>query len=323
MAEAQPDPVEYFLNHPHFLQSDAWGEFQTRRGNEVIRRSGDGWEYLAVVERARFSKRLYAPFGPTYDDLAGLTAAVDDLRTTAKQLGLDFVRIEPRHGVTPEDLTRLGLRPSHHSVQPADTIVNLVDASQLSDEQVIAPANSTHRRRYRKALREGIEYEATQDPAAVEHFIEMIHDVSDRTGMNPHTDAYYRQMAEVLFPLGAGGIMLARIDGAPVSSILYFSDGHVLSYAHAANFSKYRNISPATGLYLYAMLYARETGHVVFDSYGVAPADAPEDHAWAGLTTFKVRGGGERVSTIGTWELPVKKLKYRLYHQLNTILDKS
>lgn len=316
------DPVEFVVHERHFLQGDAWGAFQQERGNEVLVRSGDGWSYLAIIERRRFSSRIYVPYGPVYETAADLVAAVADLTEIAKTRHLDFVRFEPRHDVTPETLGALGARRSHHDVQPAHTIVNLVDAEELTEDQVIAQASSTFRRRYRKALREGINYKVSQDPADVEHFIEMIHDVADRTGMNPHTDEYYRLMAKTLFPRGAGGVMLAELEGRPIASILYFTDGKVLSYAHAANFSKYRDISPATGLFVFAMVHARATGHTVFDTYGVAAPDAPEDHPWTGLTTFKVRGGGTRVETSGTWEIPVRKLRFALYHTLNGVLER-
>ena len=48
------------------------------------------------------------------------------------------------------------------------------------------------------------------------------------------------------------------------------------------------------------------------DLWGVAPADQP-DHKWAGFTAFKKSFGGREVAYPGTWDLPVRKIRYGAY----------
>ena len=93
----------------------------------------------------------------------------------------------------------------------------------------------------------------------------MIHDVAKRTGMQPHSDAYFRQMAEVLFPRKAAGLMYATLEDKPVASLIFFSDGTTMAYAHAASYTAQRNLSPATALVVSALFYAHDTGHKFFD----------------------------------------------------------
>ncbi|MDR3072134.1 MAG: peptidoglycan bridge formation glycyltransferase FemA/FemB family protein [Clostridiales Family XIII bacterium] len=321
------DAAHYFLHEKHFLQTSAWGAFQQKMGNKTLEADGvsaDGgeWSYMAIEEHGQFSSRLYCPYGPFFTTMGAFEDALHSLITAAKAKGLEFVRLEPRSLLTEEDFLKRGLKKARRGVQPPDTIINDVRAEAMSAEDIIAHTSTLRRRLYRKGEKEGVQYDVSYDPADIRHFIDMIHDVSDRTGMHPHPDAYFERMAEVLFPLKKAGLLIAKLDGKPISTILIYTDGTTMSYAHAANFSEYRKISPASGLFSYALLYARETGHTLFDSYGVAPVGAPESHSWSGFTAFKESFGGVRVHYPGTWEFPVRKVRYAAYRLIAKILGK-
>ncbi len=320
--EDAPKALGEFRAGRHFLQSAPWAEFQWTRGNEVIMRSGPGWEYSAIVEHGKLGNRLYCPYGPTVSGPDQLEDALEDLREQALEQKVDFVRIEPRGEFNSETLSELGLARSHHDVQPPDTIVNLVGKDQFSAEDLAAGLSGNPRRTWRKAARQGVTYRVSYDPEEIDLFLDMIHDVAARTGMQPHTDEYFRDMAASLFPGEHAGLMFAELEGEPVASTVFYSDGETMSYAHAGSFSEHRKLSPATGLLLENMLYARETGHRFYDMYGVAPADAPEDHPWRGFTSFKMGFGGSRVSLPGTWEMPVRRTKYRVYNTAARILER-
>ena len=47
----------------HLLQSDGWAEFQKAIGKKTIQHSGEGWQYLAILEKGdgrvgKFFERL-------------------------------------------------------------------------------------------------------------------------------------------------------------------------------------------------------------------------------------------------------------------------
>ena len=309
---------ETFVSKKHFLQSEPWVRFQRSRGNEVVERSGDGWEYAAIVERSRFSSRLYCPYGPTFVDDAALVAALADLEQTARELSLDFVRVEPRGPVSAERLEELGLVRSHHDVQPPHTIIN-----DLRVPDLLASLKSVPRRRYRKLLREGGELTVSYDPADIDLFLDMIHAVADRTGMVPHSDDYFRALAASLFPEHDAGLMICRIDGRPAATVIFYTDGTVISYAHAASYDEFRKAGASTAGVIETMIFGADTGHTIFDTYGAAPEGADESNPWYGFTRFKESFGGKHVDLSGTWELPVRRLKYGIYTRLNRMLERG
>jgi len=321
------DPVSFYLKSKHFLQTGAWAEFQRAYGNETVSRNGtasDGgaWEYLAIVERGRFSSRLYCPYGPLYTSKAALQEALVSLRKEARSYLVDFARIEPRGALEAEELTTLGLRPAARNVQPPDTIINDVRADAVSEEDILLRGSTTRRQLYRYSLRDGVVYKTSYDPADIKYFLDMIHVVAKRTGIIPHEDAYFETLAATLFPQKAAGMLLSVLDDKPIATLIFYTDGTTAGYAHAGSVEGFRKLSPPSGLFMHLQFFARESGHTLLDTYGVAPEGASKEHAWAGFTQFKESFGGVRVHCPGTWELPVNKLRYTLYNMVGKIVEK-
>lgn len=321
------DLASRYLEQKHFLQSSDWGSFQKALGHAVIQKSGvaaDGgsWEYLAIVERGRFSSRIYCPYGPVFSTHTALAEALASLEQQAKSYLVEFIRIEPRGTLSVEELSALGLKKAAHNVHPPDTIIYNVQASEVSEDDIIMRASSTRRQRYRYNLRDGVEFRASYVPEDISYFLDMIHTVAKRTGMQPHEDSYFKTIAEALFPTKAAGMLLSFFEDEPIATMIFYSDGVTLGYAHAGSVDSLRKLSPPTGLLMHAQLFARESGHSFLDTYGVAPVGAGKDHPWAGFTHFKESFGGERVHYPGTWELPVSEMRYAIYNLVGKILEK-
>lgn len=293
----------------HFLQSEAWGKFQTDLKRKVVRKHTNYGDFFGIVERGRFNSRLYIPYGPQIQSPDNLIELLEIIKQSAKQQKVDFIRIEPLGNIDTAILKKAGYRKAK-DVQPSHTIINTL----ADDETIQSLTSQTVRRMWRKNLKAGVTFQASYDPQDIEIFINMIHDVAKRTGMVPHSDAYFRQMASSLFPTKQAGIFYAIYENKPVASILFFSNGETMYYGHAGSYSEYRKLSPATALGLEMLRYAHQTGHKFFDFYGIAPEDAPKTNPWYGFTQFKKSFGGQPTEFPGTWELPLRPIAYNLYH---------
>jgi len=265
---------------------------------------------VAIVERGRLGSRLYCPLGPTVSSAQALADAVADLRALACEVGVDFVRVEPSGPVTGTQVAAVGGVRAARTVQPDCTVMNDVTASE---DDIVAAFGSSARRNWRNGLKKGLEVEHTTDPAAVEILLAHVHDVASRTGMTPHSDNYFRTVARVLVEHGAGGFIIVRHEGEPVGSLLYYRAGGQMMFAHSASLTSARALNPTYTLAAEALLLAHRSGDQWFDFCGAAPEGAPQSHPWFGFTDFKLRFGGQRVLRPGTWEIPVRRVRYRLY----------
>ena len=292
------------------LQSPAWAAAQRALGRTVHERSGDGWSYLAIVEKGRMGSRLYTPLGPAVESVEAFALALADLRALAADAGVDFVRVEPTAPVTAADVEALGGVRAARTVQPDCTVINDVT---LDEEAIAAAFGSSARRNWRNGLKKGLEVEHSTRPEDIEILLGHLEEVAARTGMRPHSDDYFRTVSRVMLEQRAGGFIIVRHEGVAVGSLFYYQANEQMMFAHSASLTSARALNPTYTLAAEALLLAHREGDHWFDFCGAAPEGAPETHPWFGFTDFKLRFGGERVLRAGTFEFPVRGLRYKLY----------
>ncbi|HET9411468.1 MAG TPA: peptidoglycan bridge formation glycyltransferase FemA/FemB family protein [Candidatus Saccharimonadales bacterium] len=307
------------LGGGHFLQSSHWAAFQHTLGRSVFYCYGSSWQCLAILEISRTGKRLYCPYGPLAKNPKGLAEALHGLRQLAQTHGAVFVRIEPQIKISTAQLREMGLKAALKNIQPQLTWVQ--DLTK-SDDELLANMTSTNRNLYRTHTKKGLQLRASTNPQDIRHFIAMMRQVAGRNNIVQHSDHYYKTMARVLLTRGAGKIYLAEHNGKPVASALCFDSPTTRYYAHAAALFEARKLHPGTPLLAEMIFDAKVDGQQTFDFVGVAPADAPQSHPWTGLTKFKQSFGGDYKQYVGTWELPVKPLRYAAYRAAYLIKKK-
>ncbi len=301
-----------FNSGGHFLQSSHWAAFNIALGKQVFYASGEGWQCLAILESLKKNPRIYAPYGPLAVSKKALEAALQELKQLAKQTGANFVRVEPISKITKTDLKALGLKPALKDIQPPQTWVQDLTKPR---EEIFAEFTSSNRNLFNTYAKKGLSIRTSQNPADMSVFLETIHDVANRTGMQPHSDKYYQTMAETLLPRQASTIYIVESEGQAIAVGFVFDSPVTRYYAHAGNLQSARKLRPGAPLVATMIFDAQQNGQKEFDFVGVAPPDAPKDHRWAGFTEFKQGFGGQYKIYLGTWELPTST-KYRLYRQV-------
>ncbi len=298
----------------HFLQSEAWEAFQHKLGNETIRRNGDGWSYLAIVEHGGGLTRLYCPYGPTAMSLENLDSALSSLKTEAANLDAAFVRVQPYPMLlTGNDTTARGMQPISYSQPEATRVIDL----SPSFEDIVAGMSQSKRSVVRNYHSKGLTYLKSSDPKDVELLLPLLHDIAARNQILVHDDHYIRQQAEALMPDHAS-LHFIELGDEIISGALLFEDDDTAFYAHAGTSAEHYKLQANTALVGEMIAYAKSHGKKTFDLYGVAPTDDPK-HPWAGVTGFKAGFGGEMVLYNQTYDIPLKTVKYHLYQALRAV----
>ncbi|WP_309075400.1 peptidoglycan bridge formation glycyltransferase FemA/FemB family protein [Paenarthrobacter sp.] len=306
-----------------FLQTPAWAAVQRSLGRRVYEQSGPGWSFLAIEEKNPAGKVIYTPYGPVAESVEAFDAATAALVTLAQAEGAVFVRMEPAAaGFTASDADTLlrarGLTPAPVNQQPElSWIVDL--ESDFKD--VLAGMKPTNRNLYRNIHKKGVTFRTSQDPADISVLLHFLHLTAARNGFKPQSDEYLTQVAASLLPNGAGTLFIAELEGEPIAAAFAYDSADTRVYAHAALDDTHRKLSAGIPLLVTLMADAKEKGLKHVDLWGVAPEDQP-DHKWAGFTAFKKSFGGREVSYPGTWDLPVRKLRYGAYQLARKLRDK-
>lgn len=299
----------------HFLQSDEWKKFQISQGKKVFTNSGEGWSYMACLEESdsRFikSKRLYVPYGPSFDNINSLKMAIKSLEELAKANNAFYIRLEPFGDMSAADKKQLGLIKSNRNTQP--DLSWQIDLRQ-DELSILRGMSSTNRNLWNTAEKKGIKFEITYSLEKLDLFLQMIHNMAERTGVIPHKDDYFKKMAESLFGSKSAGLVFGYLGNEPLVGAMFLDDKKAKTryYAHAGSFDSARKLQANSPLLCYLIFEAKKLGYTTFDFYGVSPLDQP-DHPWFGFSKFKRSFGGNEVVFNGTWELPINKVKYSIF----------
>ena len=297
----------------HVLQSSAWLQVQRALGHEIRWSRGDGWQWAGAIRHGVFPRYLYVPYGPAG---SGRTSdAFRDIVRAASRSGLDFVRVEPTGS---DALAALDVARAHAArpVQPRCTW--LLDLT-VGDDALRSGLESGHRSRINAAPRRGLTVRSSDDPADVEIFLDLQRLAADRSGFTGQSATYHRAVANVLMPLGMARLYVAEAEGTPVSASICFDFGGTRYYAFSASDPQLgRKLGAGPPLLWTMILDARAGGARTFDFWGVLCTDQP-GHAWTGFSQFKRAFGGRMLQRAGTWEIPVRNMRYRAF----TLLKRS
>ena len=294
----------------HFLQSDAWQQFQHAIGRTSFSDSGDGWSYTAYLEKGAGNTRLYTPYGPTLSNPKALSGVLTSLKKIARQHQATFIRIEPTYKLDASTLKRHGFTPvTYQQLNPTHTQV--IDLT-VSEDELLAQMSQNSRNLTRNYTKKGLNFAQSQDPKDIVILTSLLHGVAKRNNITPHSDAYFKTQADALFPIGAARLFYMTHDAKPIAAALVYDSSDTRYYAHAAADDAYRKLSAGTALVGQMILDAKINGLSQFDLYGIAPPNTPK-HPWQGFTKFKKSFGGEELEYSGAWDLPLKPIRYRSY----------
>lgn len=300
----------------HFLQSESWQKFQESLGRKVFHRAGDGWEYRAILEPARFGmSRLYCPYGPTAENPRALKTALDSLEALARSQKVAYLRVQPLGAeFDSATLKKLGLRKIAYS-QPAHT--RYIDVSRPESE-IIGDMKQNNRNLYRTYEKKGMSYEKSHDPEDISRLTTILRGVATQNQITVHPDSYFQSQAKVLLPIKAASLHFITYEGKTIAAALVYEDSHATYYGHAAATHKHRKLGASTALLAKIIIDAHEQGKQICDLYGVTDSNDPS-HRWAGFTRFKKSFGGYEKALSSTYEYPIDKLRYRAYSTAKSI----
>lgn len=291
-----------------FLQAWAWGDVQhkldVRCWRVVVEDAGRLVAVALVIERSLQLgySWLYIPRGPivaeglSEEDRNRVWNALEEkLKSLAEERNAFFVRIDPAL----ESFSRKGWRKSSREVQPRNTL--LLDLSQ-TQEDLLSRLHPKTRYNIRTAQRKGVAVRFSQDPNDVEMFLHASKSVTRRTGFAYHPDSYYHAIVEVLGKQGMAELAIAEVNGRGVAAhLMIYADG-IATYSHGASVYEERSYMAPVLLYWETILRSREKGMKSYDFFGIAPENADETHAWAGITRMKLGFGGTRTSYCGAYD---------------------
>jgi lipid II:glycine glycyltransferase (peptidoglycan interpeptide bridge formation enzyme) len=335
----------FVARHPytHFLQSSQWATLKSRFEWRAMRAvAGDVRAPIGgasiLLRRVAGITLAYVPRGPVVNwaDVDAARAVMATVSEQARDAGASVLLVEPQLAdslAANQLMTQLGLRRSLSSIQPPSTIVLDIGGDE---SDVLARMKSKWRYNVRLAERKGVTVRALPR-SELPTFYRLMEETGVRDRFALHSAEYFAAAFDLLTPQ-MGAFLLAEYQGMPLGALAVVQCGQMAWYVWGASGNHERSRMPNHALQWAAMRWARARGATRYDFWGIpdeigkvavglakgsgagTPVDAipidlealPSHDLW-GVYRFKQGFGGKVVRHVGTWEMPLRSLGYRLF----------
>lgn len=236
-----------------------------------------------------------------------------NLTQLAEKEQLVFTRIDP---IKPADLPDKVRSTPSHSPQPETT--RILDLS-LTEQELLQQMKRKGRYNISLAEKKGVQVSRIESEAyqqGVGEFYRLLVSTTERDAFSGHNKEYYSKM---LKHLPQASLFTAYVDEQPIASAILVLHGEDAIYYYGASGDEKREYMAPYLLQWKMMLYAKKQGCTRYDLLGVAPEDAPADHPWAGISSFKKKFGGEVIQYPQAVDLIHRPFAYKCFKILKAL----
>lgn len=317
----------FVTSHPeaNFLQSWDFYEFHASRGNKITRRiavDADGQiiaAYAGVVEEAKRGRYLAIAGGPILDwnNKSLVDQIFADIKQEGKRHRCVFVRLRPQLELSEESLNLMqahGFKkaPMYLSVEYA----GILDLAQ-SEEEILAHASQGFRRKLRKAEKNNLTVETSQNPAVMHDFckLEQLH--AARQGYIPFTNSFLTKQFTAFAKHNEVVMYIGKKDGQILAMNFMIFYGNEASYHYGVSSDLGTKYSVAPLLHLKAMAEARSRGIKRYNLWGIV-GENETSHRFYGVSEFKRSFGCSELKYTPAHDFVISPVKYQLTKLVET-----
>ena len=309
----------------NFLQSWDFYEFHASRGNQIIRRVAINENgniigaYAGVVEAAKRGRHLAIAGGPIIDwhcqEL--VNKIFEDIKNEGKRLKCVFVRVRPQLELSEKSLKLMKdhgfiKAPMYLSVEYAG-VLNL----EKSEDEILAGASQGFRRKLRKAEKNDITVEVSNDPKVMKDFCDLETKHAERQGYVPFSRSFLTKQFEAFAKNDEVLMYTAKKDGEILAMNFMIFYGPEASYHYGVSSDLGTKYSGAPLMHLRAMEEARKRGIKRYNLWGIVGQDEAT-HRFYGVSEFKRSFGCEELKYTPAHDFVINKAKYKLTKLIET-----
>ena len=305
------------------FQTKEWEEFKLKTGYEKSWRVFD----LLVLQRKipLLGSMLYTPMvSRDQTKLATQKIFLDQIKKIAKESKSIFYRLES----TEENPSDINLKDSKYikafeEMQPEHTL--LLDISKTEEEIL---SQMKQKGRYNIKVAEKHNIRVTE--GKVEDFYKLYKEMARRQKITFRNLNYFQNLVDILGKKDyikvfvASAVEATDSEGAEsqlpasasqtkilASAIVIFYQNKAI-YLYGGSSQELKGYMAPYKLHFEIIKEAKRRDCKTYDFFGIAPNDDPK-HPWAGISRFKRQFGGEDFASLGSWDLILSPIKYKLF----------
>lgn len=273
-------------------------------------------------------KLWYIPKGPGVQTIVQLADIVPSLKRFAANNGVFAIKVDPELEKTDDSfklLQELNLVPVSY-IQPNISTV-LIDLSPELDD-IMANLNQKGRHAIKRAERDGV---TVKQMDATPENCRLFYDLLAKTGENQgfasslRSYDYYEKFWQRYATAGLGQLFFAYFNDQIVAGAFAITFGTKSMYKDGASIRVDGAYGVTHLLQWHVIQWAKEKGSLLHDLCGTPPSDRinDESHRWYGVGRFKTSFNKHVTDYIGTFDIVVKPLQYRIWTSVGERAAKS
>lgn len=288
-------------------QTKKWQKLQTELGEKTFFEENNDYTFMAIEKQTKFGSYLYLPYGPYTTTKNGAKTAYKALEALARSKNITFIRIEPQNESTAEFWLNLPNCQKSRNLSPEETWV-LDLTPDLSE--IYKNMKQNTRNLCKNYANKGISVKISEDKERDIKILAKFHKIiAKQHKIGAFSENYLK--TEAIQPFST--LYVAYFEKKPIAASLFFDHGDTRYYMQSASDKEYHKLPATYAILNEAIKDAKEKGLKNFDFWGIAPENAPKSHPWAGFTNFKKSFGGTEVKYLGTYDLVMKPVQYKIY----------
>ncbi len=305
----------------HPLQSWEWGEAREKMGITVIRLGEYKGHSLNNVYTITYHNIPNTPFCIAYlpRSVVPSKEVLEFLMKEGRKKRVLFIKIEPyvkknEENIRLDVLTQYARRSAHPLFPEWTQTLDLVQ----SESEILKNMKSKTRYNVGLAEKRGVVVKEMTNDEGFKIFIELYFKTTKRQGYKGHNKKYHHIIFEMLKDT-MSHILIAYYQDKPLAAYHIFIFNDVLYYPYGGSSDEYKNLMASNLLMWEAIKFGKKAGCKIFDMWGSLPPDYDRSAPWSGFTRFKEGYGTEFSEFVGSYDVVLRSLFYRVYSVMYTI----
>ncbi|MDP1722861.1 MAG: peptidoglycan bridge formation glycyltransferase FemA/FemB family protein [Candidatus Gottesmanbacteria bacterium] len=304
------------VSHP--LQSEAWGQFRSVMGIDVVRIRPLGPEL--AEGQLTFHNIPFTPFTVGYFPKGPLPTQpmLEELTKIGKQKRAVFIQLEPNVAHHSSFVIHHSsfLKPSHHSLFTKYTFV--LDLTK-TEEELLQSMHPKTRYNLKIAQKHAVVVKEDNSPEAFEKYLKLSRETTTRQGFYAHNETYHRRMWKILHPAKIAHLWTASYKEKILAAWIIFIWDKTLYYPYGSSSRENRDVMAPTLLLWEIAKWGKNQGFTSFDLWGALGPHPDEHDPWYGFHRFKQGFNPQLVEFVGSFDLVLHPWLYWLYTIADTI----
>ncbi len=305
-----------YVTHP--LQSWEWGQFRQAMNIEVTRHIGQTNNKAKLAWQLTFHRIPHTPWCVGYFPKGPLPTGemIAHLTKLGQEKNAIFIQLEPNVEIENKQFELKPLKPSHRGLFTKYTFE--LDLTK-TEEDLMKQFHPKTRYNIRVAQKHGVLITQDNSPKAFNAYLDLNQQTTGRQGFYAHSTLYHQTMWSILHKAGIAKLFCATYNGEIVATWILFVWKNRLYYPYGASSRNHREIMAPTLLLWEIIRWAKTEKLERFDLWGaIGPNPDPND-PWFGFHRFKQGFNPKLVEFIGSYDLVINPMLYKVYCLIDSI----